>query len=235
MIAQCPKACEKVAKAFTDIGLDAEARKIEVPASGLRRLGRDGARRAEPDGARESAGRPARRVHRAVSCTSRWSPSSRAATELKAAGGIRVGAVDVAAFPAIAQQLSVKMLPSGAVLINGDWLEYQGARTADGIVAFGKQAKGEYTDDEKLVQGDRGEGRGGGSGRATRRRRRAFAWARRRRRTPRRRTPSRPTRSASPEEAAPPAAAEAAAAPAEAAAPRRRRRRRRWRRLTRLG
>ena len=34
VVAQCPKAaCEKVAKAFTDIGLDAEARKIEVPAS----------------------------------------------------------------------------------------------------------------------------------------------------------------------------------------------------------
>ena len=32
VVAQCPKAaCEKVAKAFTDIGLDAEARKIEVP------------------------------------------------------------------------------------------------------------------------------------------------------------------------------------------------------------
>ena len=154
VVAQCPKAaCEKVAKAFTDIGLDAEARKIEVPASDYD--GSDVMVLDEPN-LMVHASQPggllvAFTAPWCTHCKSMEPELKKAATELKAAG-IRVGAVDVAAFPAIAQRLSVKMLPSVRYTINGDWLEYQGARTADGIVAFGKQAKGGPTDDEKTVQ-----------------------------------------------------------------------------------
>ena len=147
VVAQCPKAaCEKVAKAFTDIGLDAEARKIEVPASDYD--GSDVMVLDEPN-LMVHASQPggllvAFTAPWCTHCKSMEPELKKAATELKAAG-IRVGAVDVAAFPAIAQRLSVKMLPSVRYTINGDWLEYQGARTADGIVAFGKQAKGGHT------------------------------------------------------------------------------------------
>ena len=244
VVAQCPKAaCEKVAKAFTDIGLDAEARKIEVPASDYD--GSDVMVLDEPN-LMVHASQPggllvAFTAPWCTHCKSMEPELKKAATELKAAG-IRVGAVDVAAFPAIAQRLSVKMLPSVRYTINGDWLEYQGARTADGIVAFGKQAKGGPTDDEKLVQeaieakaeaaeakGDEAAAEGLRLGAA------AAADAKA--------ADAKPASKVGLSKAAPPAAAaEAAAAPAEAAAAaaaaaarRRRRRRRRWRRLTRLG
>ena len=234
VVAQCPKAaCEKVAKAFTDIGLDAEARKIEVPASDYD--GSDVMVLDEPN-LMVHASQPggllvAFTAPWCTHCKSMEPELKKAATELKAAG-IRVGAVDVAAFPAIAQRLSVKMLPSVRYTINGDWLEYQGARTADGIVAFGKQAKGGPTDDEKLVKRRSRRRPRRPRRRAMRRRRRAFAWARRRRRTPRRRT--KPASKVGLEGGSAGGERRAAAAPAEG----RRRRRgggRRWRRLTRLG
>jgi len=219
VVAQCPKAaCEKVAKAFTDIGLDAEARKIEVPASDYD--GSDVMVLDEPN-LMVHASQPggllvAFTAPWCTHCKSMEPELKKAATELKAAG-IRVGAVDVAAFPAIAQRLSVKMLPSVRYTINGDWLEYQGARTADGIVAFGKQAKSGPTEDEKLVQeaieakaeaaeakGDEAAAEGLRLGAA------AAADAKA--------ADAKPASKVGLSKAAPPAAAEAAAAPAEAAA-----------------